>query len=69
MREFVILIGELIVVTALQRLLEIIFKEWNMEKQITVVSIACVIISYFLLLRFVYNNFLEELTAFVNFTF
>ena len=69
MREFVILISELIIVTGLQRLLEIIFTAWKMEKQITVVSIVCVIISYFLLLRFVYNNFLEELTAFVNFTF
>jgi len=68
-REFIILIGELIIIAAIQTVIEAVFKEWKLEKQMTVVNIACVLVSYILLIRFVYNNFFEELTTLVNFTF
>ena len=67
MREFMILIGELILVAAMQNVVEAIFTEWKIESRMKIINIACLLISYFLLLRFVYNHFIEEITALVNF--
>jgi len=69
MSEFMVLIGHLVIIAVMQTIIESAFKEWKLEKQTPVINIACVLISYALLIRFVYNQFLEELTALVNFTF
>ncbi|MCL2839218.1 MAG: hypothetical protein FWE05_00465 [Defluviitaleaceae bacterium] len=69
MREFMILIGELIIIAVIQTVLDAVFTELEIEKQIRVVNIACLILSYFLLIRFVSNHFLGELTSMVNLTF
>jgi len=69
MSDFLVLIGHLVGIAVLQTVIDAVFTNLELEKQIPVVNIACVVISYALLLRFVYNHFLEEFTALVNFTF
>ena len=69
MREFMILIIELLFIALIQTVIEAVFDEQERKKQIKVVNIACILISYLLLIRFVYNHLLGELTAFVGFPF
>lgn len=69
MREFMILIGELMFIAILQMILETILDEVSQKKAIKLINIACILISYFLLLRYVYNHFIGELTSMVNFYF
>ena len=69
MLEFMILVVELLCVACVQAILSYMFTAWKMRKFILVTNIACVIISYALLLRFVYNHFLEVFIAFVELTF
>lgn len=68
MRDFMILIGELVFIAALQFVLIEILDESGQKRYIKLVNIACVAIGYFLLLIYVYNNF-GELTALVNLHF
>jgi len=69
MREFVILIFELICIAAFQIIISAIFDEGGPKWVIKAINIACIIIGYFLLLRYVYNLFSEQITTFVNFYF
>jgi len=69
MREFMILIGELLFVVVLQTIVEAVLDAEERKKQLKVVNIACVVFCYALLVRYVYNNFWTELASFINFTF
>ena len=69
MREFMVLIVELLFIALIQTIVEAVFDAEDRKKQMRVVNIACILISYLLLIRFVYNHLLEELTAFVGFPF
>jgi len=68
MREFMILIAELLFVAAVQTIVESIMDAEERKKQLKVVNIACIAVSYGLLIRYVYNHLWNELLAFVNFT-
>ncbi|MCL2355671.1 MAG: hypothetical protein FWC70_00760 [Defluviitaleaceae bacterium] len=68
MREFMVLMGELIFIAALQFVVIEILDESGQKRYIKIVNIACVVIGYFLLLRYVYNNF-GEITSLVNMYF
>jgi len=67
MREFLILIGELLFIALLQTIIEAIFDAEERKRQMKVVNIACISISYFLLVRYVYNHLWGELVSLVNF--
>ena len=69
MREFIVLILELLFIALIQTIVEAIFDAEERKKQMRVVNIACILISYLLLIRFVYNHLLGELTAFVGIPF
>jgi MFS-type transporter involved in bile tolerance (Atg22 family) len=69
MGEFMILIFELLFIALLQVILSAILDESGQKQTMKVINIACVIISYFLLFRYVYNQFMGEITAFVNYYF
>ncbi|MCL2386446.1 MAG: hypothetical protein FWC89_02745 [Defluviitaleaceae bacterium] len=69
MRDFMVLIGELMFVAALQVIVNAILDEGGQKRVITVVNIACVLISYFLLVRYVYNHLIGDLSALVNLYF
>jgi len=69
MREFMFLIFELMTVAVLQMILENILNETSQKRVVKLINIACILISYFLLLRYVYNHFIVEITSMVNFYF
>jgi len=67
MREFMILIAELLFIAVIQTIVESIMDAEERKKQLKVVNIACIAVSYVLLIRYVYNHLWSEITAFVNF--
>ena len=69
MREFMILLAELLFIAILQTIVEAVLDAEERKKQLKVVNIACIAVSYVLLIRYVYNHLWGELTTFVNFTF
>jgi hypothetical protein len=69
MREFMILIGELVLIAMVQVILDAILDESGQKRAIKVVNIACILISYFLLVRYVYNNLIGEFTTMINYHF
>lgn len=70
MRELMILIGELVFIAALQVVVDAVLDEGGGQKRVTkAVNIAYILISCFLLLRYVYNRFIENFAALVNFYF
>jgi hypothetical protein len=64
-----ILIGELVLIAMVQVILDAILDESGQERAIKVVNIACIFISYFLLVRYVYNYFIVDLMTVVNLYF
>jgi len=67
MREFLILIAELLFIAVIQTIVESILDAEERKKQLKVVNIACIAVSYVLLIRYVHNHLWGELAAFVNF--
>lgn len=67
MREFMILIAELLFIAVIQTIVESIMDAENRKTQLKVVNIACIAVSYGLLIRYVYNHLWSEVLAFVNF--
>lgn len=65
MREFMILITELVAIALLQTILEAVLDAEERKRQIKVLNIACVVASYLVLIRYVYTHFWTELWAFV----
>ena len=66
MREFMILIAELLFIAVLQTIVESILDAEERKKQLKVVNIACIAISYVLLIRYVYNQLWGELAMLAN---
>ena len=66
MREFMVLIAELLLIAVIQTIVESVLDTEKREKQIKVVNIACVAVSYVLLFRYVYHHLWGELAVFVN---
>lgn len=66
MREFLILLGELVFIAILQVVINTILEESGQKQYTKVINIACILICYFLLVRYVYNNFVNEIMAFIN---
>ena len=66
MQDFVGLIVSLLAVALVQIICEFIFDQMGWKPVSKMANIACVLFCYALLFRFVYNNFLGELMAFVN---
>ena len=66
MREFTILIAELLFIAVLQTIVESIFDAEERQTQLKVVNIACLAMSYVLLIRYVYNQLWGELAMLAN---
>jgi len=66
MGAFIVLIGELLFIAFLQTIIEAALNEEKRSSQIKVVNIACVAVSYGLLVRFVYLHLLEDIMGFVR---
>jgi len=61
-----ILIAELLFIAVLQTIVESILDAEERKKQLKVVNIACIAISYVLLIRYVYNQLWGELAMLAN---
>ena len=66
MREFMILIAELLFIAVVQTIIESILDTEERQKQLKVVNIACIAVSYVLLIRYVYNHLWGELAMLAN---
>jgi hypothetical protein len=69
MREFIILLGEILLIVLLQTVIETFFDKDKHAMQLKIINIACILGSLYLLLDYVYTNIINELTAFVNLPF
>ena len=69
MREFIVLIGQIFFIALLQSIIETFLSTEKRDHQIKIINIACVMGSLYLLLQFVYNNVLGEITTFLNLPF
>lgn len=59
MRDFMILMGELLFIAVFQMISTTFLDEVGQKWIIKLINIACIVICYFLLLRYVYNQLLE----------
>jgi len=66
-REFLTLIFELLFVAMLQIIISASLEEGGPKWLIKAINIACILICYFLLIRYVYNLYIGELSMFINF--
>jgi len=66
MREFMILIAELLFIAVVQTIIESILDAEERQTQLKVVNIACIAVSYVLLIRYVYNHLWGELAMLAN---
>ena len=64
-----VLIAELLFIAVVQTIIESILDAEERKKQLKVINIACVAVSYVLLIRYVYTHLWGEVLAFVNFPF
>ncbi|MCL2047173.1 MAG: hypothetical protein FWG87_00455 [Defluviitaleaceae bacterium] len=67
MREFLMLIGELLFIAMLQIIISTSLEETGPKWLIKTINIACILISYILLIRYVYNLYIGEMSSFINF--
>jgi len=69
MQEFLLLICLLLFIAFLQKGAEFLLDKHELGDYKTIVQIACVLTSYFIVGRYVYVHLLEDLIAFIGFTF
>ena len=69
MREFIILIGEILLIALLQTIFEVFLDKDKQALQIRMVNIACFLGSFYLLLQFVFTHILSEISTFVKLPF
>ncbi|MCL2361431.1 MAG: hypothetical protein FWC73_06430 [Defluviitaleaceae bacterium] len=69
MQEFLLLIAILLFIAFVQKGAEILLEKNNLEKHKPMLSIGCIITSYLVLGRYVYVHILEDLIAFIGFSF
>jgi len=69
MREFTLLIGQLFFISLMQTVLELFIDPKERPKHVQILNIACIVGSLYLLLQFVFEYLLGELSMFVTFPF
>jgi len=69
MREFMVLIGQIFLISLIQTILEVFLKTENRDYQIKIINIACIMGSLYLVLQFVFTYVLRELSTIVRMPF
>ena len=69
MREFTMLVGQLFLIALMQIVLELFINAKERPMHVQILNIACIVGSMYLLLQFVFEYILGEVTTFLNFTF
>ena len=67
MREFLVLISQILIIFTIQQLSEMVFDEKKLHSRI--ISIVCFAGSFYLVLNYVYTYILGELVAAFQFVF
>jgi len=69
MREFMILVGQIFLISLVQTILEVFLKTDNRDYQVRIINIACIMGSLYLVIQFVFTYVIRELTAIVHMPF
>ena len=69
MQAFTVLIGQLFFIAILQTVLESFLDLHEKERHKTILGVACVLGSLYLLMQFVYNHLLREMATFITLPF
>ena len=69
MREFTILIGQLFFIALMQTVLELFIDPNERPKHVQILNIACIIGSLYLLLQFVFEYLVGEISTIMTFPF
>ncbi len=69
MRELILFIGEILFIVLFQSVAELFFDKEKHKSQLQILNAACILGSLYLLLNFVSDNILSEISTFVKFPF
>ena len=69
MREFMVLIGQIFLISLIQTIVEVFLKSDNRDFQIKIINVACIMGSLYLVLQFVFTYIIRELTNIVHMPF
>jgi hypothetical protein len=69
MRELIVFVGEILFIVLFQTVIELFFDKDKHKSQMQILNVACILGSLYLLLNFVYDNILSEISTFVKFPF
>ena len=69
MREFIMLIGHLCLIALVQMVLEAFIDAGKRPLHVHILNIACILGCVYLLIQFIFDFLLSELTAFISFLF
>jgi len=69
MREFMVLVGQIFLISLVQTILEVFLKSDGRDYQIRIINIACILGSLYLVIQFVFTYIIKELTTIVHMPF
>jgi len=69
MREFMVLIGQIFLISLIQTIVEVFLKSDNRDYQIRIINVACILGSLYLVLQFVFTYIIRELSSIVRMPF
>ena len=69
MREFIVLLGEILLITLLQTVVEVFVDADKRSYQMRIINIACILGCLYLVLNYVMQNIITQIQAFINFAF
>ena len=69
MREFMVLVGQIFLISLVQTILEVFLKSENRDYQIRIINIACIMGSLYLVIQFVFTYVIRELSTMIHMPF
>ena len=69
MREFMVLVGQIFLISLVQTIIEVFLKSDNRDYQVRIINIACIMGSLYLVIQFVFTYIIKELSAIVHMPF
>jgi hypothetical protein len=69
MKEFMVLIGQIFVISLVQTVLEAFLDTEGRKYQIRIINIACIVGSLYFLLQFVFDHIMKDVTTFLKIPF
>jgi len=69
MREFMVLVGQIFLISLVQTILEVFLKTDGRDYQIKIINIACIMGSLYLVIQFVFTYIIRELTSIIHMPF